>query len=133
VGDKETFKQDLIDAGFPELADEAHASIIHLDNNYILPNDLPNRSEIASLIAYINSVADTQIPHVSSGINFGPHTVALIPPTTATKLFDAGYGHSKWHKVRIFNSWATAETTLSAICDIVCERVTVCAIVYLCE
>ena len=109
VGDKETFKQDLIDAGYPALANEAHAKIIHFDNNYLMPNDMPNSDEVQTLITYINGYAKKQVPSIANGINFGTHTLALVPSTTATELYNAGYGHRKWNGLRVFISLFNGE------------------------
>jgi hypothetical protein len=117
VGDKETFKQDLIDAGFPELADEAHAKIIHLDNNYAVP-DMPNQSEAQTLITYLNNLIKTQVPSVTNGITFGTHTLALVPISTATSLYDANYGHSRWNLARVFNSSSSTLLISSPVFDI---------------
>jgi hypothetical protein len=103
VGDKETVKQDLIDAGFPELANDSYAKIIHFDNNYAVPN-MPNQTEVQTLITSLNKLIKTQVPSVTNGINFGTHTLALVPYSTAKSLYDAGYGHSNWNKLYVFNT-----------------------------
>jgi hypothetical protein len=104
VGDKETFKQDMIDAGYPNLAEEAHGRIIHFDDAFVFPYDLPNRDEIISIVSFLNGLARSQIPSVTNGIDFGNHTVALIPSDTANLLLGAGYGSTLWYGLRVFNS-----------------------------
>jgi hypothetical protein len=111
VGDKETFKQDLIDAGFPQLADEAHGKIIHLDNNYTVPN-IPNQSEVQTIITYLNGLIKTQVPSVANGINFGTHTLSLIPYSTSQSLYEAGYGHSRWNIANVFTSLTTSTSNI---------------------
>jgi len=71
IGDRETFKQDLIDAGFSELANEAHARIIHFDSAYTFPLDFPNRDEIIRLNHILSGLAKQQIPNTWNGIILG--------------------------------------------------------------
>jgi hypothetical protein len=102
VGDKETFRKDLIDAGHPELAEDAHAKMIHLDDAYVFPTNLPDRDKCIKLVKEINELARTELPSFAYGIDFGHHTCALIPTSTAKLLFDVGYGHLEWHGLRVY-------------------------------
>jgi hypothetical protein len=98
VGDKETFKQDLINACEPELADEAHTKIIHFDDAYVFPS-MPNRDEIISIVTYLNKIIKQQIPYMD---RFGTHTLAMMPTNTGLILQDARYGLTEWHGLRIY-------------------------------
>ena len=102
VGDKETFRKDVIDAGYPELAEETHAKMIHLDDAYVFPTDLPERDQCIKLVKEMNQLARTELPSVAYGIDFGHHTCALIPTSTANRLLEAGYGHLEWHGLRVY-------------------------------
>jgi hypothetical protein len=104
VGDKETFKQDLIDAGFSDLANEAHARILHFDSTYVFP-DVPNRGEIIRLNNIINGLAKQQIPTTVNGIYFGVHTTAMMPVSTGTELNSAGYGITRWNGLRVYHDY----------------------------
>ncbi len=104
VGDKETFKQDLIDAGFSDLADEVHARILHFDSTYVFPPDVPNRGEIIRLNNIINGLAKQQIPNTVNGIYFGDHTTAMMPVSTGLTLNSAGYGITRWNGPRVYHS-----------------------------
>ena len=102
VGDKEYFKQDLIDAGFPDLANDAHARIIHLDSSHVFPENLPNRDEIIRLNNTINELAKQQIPNTVNGIYFGDHTGALMPAITGAELNSAMFGIARWYGRRVY-------------------------------
>ena len=102
VGNKETFRQDVIDAGYPDLAQEVHAKIIHLDDAYVFPNDLPDRSQFISMVNSINKLARRQLPSVAYGIDFGHHTCALVPTSTGNTLLGLGYGRLEWHGLRAY-------------------------------
>ena len=92
----------MIDAGYPDLAKEIHAKIIHLDDAYVFPNDLPDRIQFITMVKSINNLARKQIPSVAFGIDFGHHTCALVPTSTGNTLYDVGYGHLEWHGLRVY-------------------------------
>jgi hypothetical protein len=98
VGDKETFKQDLINAQEPELADEVHDKIIHFDQAYEFP-PMPYRNEIISIVSYLNNIIRKEIPYME---RYGTHTLAMMPTNTGLLLQNVRYGLTKWHGLRIY-------------------------------
>jgi hypothetical protein len=88
VGDRESFKQDLIRANQTRLANEAHDRMIHFDSDYVFPF-IPNRDTIISMVTYLNDFFRKIIPYTT---RYGTHTLTLVPKKTGEQLQRAGYG-----------------------------------------
>lgn len=102
VGVKESFRSDLIIAGFPELADEAHARMIHFETENDIPLDIPNRDKIITIVNYLNELIG-QLPAVTNGIDFGYKTLALVPTSTGNILKGVGFGLTSWNGLPLFD------------------------------
>ena len=101
VGDKESFKQDLLAEGQTlEFAEQVHDRIIHFDDAYVFPTML-NRDEIITLVTYLNGWIKLDISYSK---RFGTHTLALMPTNTGIQLQNLGYGTEKWHGLRVYCS-----------------------------
>jgi hypothetical protein len=96
VGDRESFRKDLIAAKDPELASEAHDKIIHLVDA-VFPS--PNRDVINSLVAYLNTIIKQEIPYME---RYGTHGLAWMPKKTGSILQERGYGRTQWHGLRFY-------------------------------
>ena len=102
VGVKESFRIDLMDAGFPDLAEQAHAKIIHFENENDIPLDILNRARIITITNEFNELI-RQLPAVTNGIDFGYKTLALVPTSTGDTLMSVGFGLTRWYGLRWFD------------------------------
>ena len=115
IGEKENFRQDLIDAGLADIANEAHAKIIRLNADDF------KHTEMKALITELNGLSTKQIPTTAEGHYFGPHILCVIPKSTGYTLNNVRYGLKKWYGLQVYlpsqTQWVAVGSNNNGSCD----------------